>query len=442
MTITGPYRGMGSFILLWSGQAGSMLGSGITRFTFVFFAFRETGSATAVTLVALCAFLPRMLLSPIAGNLVDRLGDRLGLIIPDIGSALGMITALVLAVQGNLSFTAILVVASAVGAAEATQYPALSATVARMVEEDQYARADGLVSAARSGSDIGGPVIAGLLLVFPAGLQLAIAVDAVLSCVAVAVVLLIRIPARTRRESKQSTFWSDTTFGVRWIFSNPGLCRLAGLFFVVNLVGVLGQIIIQPMVLARSGGDATDLSLVLGAIGLGGVVGGLLMAAWGGPVDKIRGLLIGIMAVSAIGQMAFGASDSLWMWCVTGFMNGALVAIINACNQAVWQTNVPEAILGRVFGGFVFIAQLSVPLAIAFAGPAADHILEPWAQSDGSLARAWAGIVGEEPGTGMSALLVCAGLLGFLMALAGLISKPLRALHSPALDARPVPADS
>lgn len=59
------YRGMGPFLVLWSGQLVSLIGGGMTRFAFVFYAYQIGGGATEVTLVALASFLPRMVLSPI-----------------------------------------------------------------------------------------------------------------------------------------------------------------------------------------------------------------------------------------------------------------------------------------------------------------------------------------------------------------------------------------
>ncbi|SMY03033.1 Major Facilitator Superfamily protein [Brevibacterium antiquum] len=423
------YKGMRNFLLLWTGQVGDIVGNGVTRFVFVFFTFRETQSATAVTLVALFAFLPKLLLSPLAGSIVDRLGDRLGLVLSSFVSAIGIGIAFILALQGGLGIGPILAIAAVTGAVEALQYPALSAATAQMVKPEQYVRADGLISAAKSGSDVGGPALAGLLLALPHGLAWALGLDVVLSLVSVVIALLVPIPKRDTGMEAKFSFWKQTTSGVNWILKHPALRRLAGLFLVVNLVGVIGQVIIQPMVLSRTDGDATALSTVLAAIGAGGIAGGLLMASWGGPKNKVRGLLIGILAVSAIGQIAFGVTGTVLLWSIFGFLNGAIVVFINACNQAVWQTTVPKALLGRVFGGFVFIAQITVPFGIAFAGLAADYIFEPWARSGGALALLWSSVAGEGPGAGMSALLALAGAMGVVAAVMGLSSRPLRALQ-------------
>ena len=64
--------GMRGFTLIWLGQLVSLLGTGMTRFALTIWAYQETGSATTLALVAFFSFGPVVLLSPIAGALVDR----------------------------------------------------------------------------------------------------------------------------------------------------------------------------------------------------------------------------------------------------------------------------------------------------------------------------------------------------------------------------------
>ena len=277
------YRGMGPFLVLWSGQLVSLLGGGMTRFAFVFYAYQTGGGATEVTLVALASFLPRMVLSPSAGHVVDRIGDRASLLISEIGSGAAIFAAALAYFSGNLTLGFLYAAAAVAGSVEALQYPAFSAAVATLVRKDQLARADGLLGAARSGSDLAGPVLAGILVAVGGGLGIVFVVDALTSLVAVVTILRVAMPQRSPDSDPTDRvgFWQSSMFGVRWIAANDGLRQLAVLFFVVNLVGVLGQVILQPMVLARTGGDPYTLATVLAAVGLGGITGGLAVSAWG-----------------------------------------------------------------------------------------------------------------------------------------------------------------
>ena len=65
-------RGLRTFALVWLGQFVSLLGSGLTEFALGVFVFQRTGSTTQFALTVFFFALPRIVLSPLAGTLVDR----------------------------------------------------------------------------------------------------------------------------------------------------------------------------------------------------------------------------------------------------------------------------------------------------------------------------------------------------------------------------------
>ncbi len=69
-------RWAGRFFAIWSGQAPSLLGSSLVQFALVWWLTAQTGSATVLALATLFAMLPQVLLSPLAGTLVDRWNRR------------------------------------------------------------------------------------------------------------------------------------------------------------------------------------------------------------------------------------------------------------------------------------------------------------------------------------------------------------------------------
>ncbi len=79
---------MGVFLLIWSGQLLSTLGSGVTGFALGVWVFERTGSATQFSFVLLAATLPRILLSPIAGVVADRWDRRKLMMLSDTGAGL------------------------------------------------------------------------------------------------------------------------------------------------------------------------------------------------------------------------------------------------------------------------------------------------------------------------------------------------------------------
>jgi DHA3 family macrolide efflux protein-like MFS transporter len=79
-------RGMRVFAVVWLGQVVSVVGSGLTSFALGVWGFERTGSVTQFALLGLFAVLPRVLLSPLAGAIVDRWDRRAVMIVADAGA--------------------------------------------------------------------------------------------------------------------------------------------------------------------------------------------------------------------------------------------------------------------------------------------------------------------------------------------------------------------
>jgi DHA3 family macrolide efflux protein-like MFS transporter len=219
---------------------------------------------------------------------------------------------------------------------------------------------------------------------------------------------------------------ADTMEGLRYLFSQPSLRSLILVDFAANLVMVFGYAVVQPMVLARSGGDTAALASVMTSIGIGGICGGLLLGAWGGPKQRIRGTLLGIVGMCVTSQILMSAARDVVTWCAAMFVGALLVPVVNGTIQAILQTKVPPDRQGRVFGAVVFVSQISAPVAMVSSGLLADHVFEPPAARGTGLVGALQPLLGRGPGTGMATMLLIAGVCGTAVALWGLTNQPLR----------------
>src|SRR5690348_7987479 len=79
-------RGMTAFLAVWAGQVVSALGTGLSGSALGVWVYQRTGSATRFALITLMTTLPGILLSPIAGALVDRWDRRRAMILSNVGA--------------------------------------------------------------------------------------------------------------------------------------------------------------------------------------------------------------------------------------------------------------------------------------------------------------------------------------------------------------------
>jgi hypothetical protein len=152
-------------------------------------------------------------------------------------------------------------------------------------------------------------------------------------------------------------------------------------------------------------------------LGLGGLLGGLLLSAWGGPRRKVHGVLLGMAFNSLFESVLLGLGQNVYIWTASAFLGMLFVPLLNGSNQAIWQAKVAPDVQGRVFATRRLIAQISTPLAMLAVGPLADKIFEPAMQPGGALTWLFGNLVVVGPGAGMAVIFLLTGGLGILVSL-------------------------
>jgi DHA3 family macrolide efflux protein-like MFS transporter len=421
-------RGMTTFIAIWLSQAMSLLGSSMTGFGLSIWAWEKTGQATALALAAFFYAGATMLASPLAGALVDRWNRKLVMALSDLAAVSSTAVLLALLASGQLQIWHIFVANAFSGFFQAFQWPAYSAAVTMLVPKKHYARAGAMMSLAESAGFVLAPILAAILL-GAVGLAGVMAVDMVTAGLAVAVVLLMRVPQPGTSAAGlegRGSLWKESLYGFRYIFERPGLLGLQMIFFAGNLLDALAFTLLAPLVLSRTADDVLALGSVQSAVGVGALIGSLILSVWGGPRRRVHGVLLGWTLSALLGQLLFGLGRTPTFWAITGFALGFVSPVVNASNQAIWQAKVAPDVQGRVFSVRRLIAQVSAPLAMLVTGPLADQVFEPAMRGDSGLARVFGGLVGTGPGSGIALLFVFCGVLGVATSLAGYAFRQVR----------------
>ena len=427
MLRTQRLTGMTGFTIVWLGQLVSLLGTAMTQFALTIWAYKITGQATALALVGVFSFGPSVLLSPIAGALVDRWNRKLVMMLSDLGAGVATIAVLILYATGNLQIWHLYIAGAFEGIFQAFQFPAYSAAITMMLPKSQYVRASGLLSLAEAAAGIVAPILAGILLgvIDIDGVML---IDVATFVVAISLLLVVFIPEpETTEEGRagRGSLLDESLFGFRYILARPSLLGLQLVFLAINLIATFSTILLAPMILAHTNNSELALGGVRSAMGFGGLAGGLLLSTWGGPKRRIHGVLQGMLLGSAA-QIVIGIGRGVPTWAAGTFLMMLFIPIINGSNQAIWQAKVPADIQGRVFSVRRLIAQITAPLAMLLAGPLADYVFEPALQPGGAWVPLFGGLVGTGPGAGMSLMFILSGLGGVLVALGGYSFRRVR----------------
>ena len=420
-------RGMLAFLLVWIGQIVSVLGSSMTGFGLTIWMYQQTRSATAMGLMQVAFITPFLILSTIAGVMVDRYNRKLMMMVSDLAAGLSTIGLLILFATGHIQFWYLYIAQIINGIGNTFQWPAYSAAITTMVPKEQYGRANGLMSLQEAGPGVLAPLLAGALLPFIkiTGIMF---IDVATFIFAIGALLIVFVPQPEKTEEGQKgrgNFWKETLFGFRYIFSRPSLLGLQLVFFGGNFFAGISGAIFAAMILARTNSNSLIFGSVQTAGAIGGVVGGLLMGAWGGFKRRVQGVLAGHILVG-IFTVILGIATNLPLWIPCMVLFEITAVLINTSNQTIWQSKVAPDAQGRVFSARRQIAWFTNPITPIIGGTLADFVLEPAMKTHSGLANVFGPLFGHAPGAGMGLLYSMCGLGVILVGLTGYSIRPVR----------------
>jgi MFS family permease len=364
---------------------------------------------------------PFLVISPIAGVMVDRHNRKLMMMVSDLAAGVATIGILAFQYFGILEFWHLYFASVIFGLGMSFQWPAYSAAISTMVPKEQYGRANGMMSLVEAGPGVIAPILAGALLPI-IGLTGILFLDVATFLLAIGALLIVHVPQPQRTEEGQKESGSmlkEAAYGFKYIFQRPSLLGLQLIFFAGNLFSGIGFTVLAPMILARTDSNSLVFGSVQTAGAIGGLIGGVIMSAWGGFKRRVHGVLIGWIW-SGLAMSILGLVGGLPVWIAGMVLSMIIIPLVNGSNQAIWQSKVAPDIQGRVFSARRLIAWLTNPISPIIAGLLADYTLEPAMRAATSpLSSTFSWLVGTGPGSGMGLLLVFSGLFAAFIGLTG-----------------------
>lgn len=401
------------FLTVWVGQWLSWLGSSLSAFGLGVWVYERTGSPSQFAATVLAIALPRIVLAPLAGPLVDRWDRRRVLIGADLGAGLVTLGLALLLSSGQLEVWHVYLGVALGAACGIFQRPAYAASVALLVPSEQYGRANGLISLARSSADLAAPILAGYLMAI-SGLYSLLLIDLATFGAAVVTLLLVRFPPTPAPEaaSAEPGLFRAAWAGWDYLRQRPGLLGLLLYAGAGNFLGITTEILLTPYVLALSGPDT--LGWVMALAGGGLLAGGLLLSAWGGPRRRVRGVF-GFELVVCACTVLIGLTSAPGLIGAAVLICFAAIALSDGCATVLWQAQVAPALQGRVFALREMVSYAALPLGLVISAPLAEFVFEPLLQPGGSWADTVGRLIGTGPGKGIALVFVLAGLFNLLV---------------------------
>ena len=375
-------QSISQFFILWSGQAVSLLGSQLVQFALIWWLTQETKSATILAMASMVGLLPQVVLGPFIGALVDRWNRRQIMLVADSVVALASLVLAILFVSGNVLIWQVFLIMFIRSIGGGFHGPAMVASTSLMVPSEHLTRIQGLNQTMNGGLNIiSAPLGAILLELMP--IEGILGIDVITAIFAIVPLFFVSIPQPETSKGdgeSTSTVLEEVRIGFRYMLGFPGLMAIAIMAVLINMLLTPAFSLMPILVTDHFGGEVLHLGGIQSAMGVGVVLGGVVLGAWGGfkrrMLTSISGLLVLGLAVLTIGLIP---ASMFSVATVAMFFVGAMMPIVNGPIMAVLQVTVTPDMQGRVFTLLQSAAGAMSPVGLAIAGPIADWLgVQTW----------------------------------------------------------------
>ncbi|NJD60851.1 MAG: MFS transporter, partial [Anaerolineae bacterium] len=301
------------FFTIWTGQAFSLFGSQLVSFAVIWWLTQTTGSATILATASLVGLIPQVVLGPFTGTLVDRWNRRLIMILADSLIALATVGLAVLFALGHVQIWQVYILLFIRSVCGGFHWPAMQASTTLMVPKEHLTRIQGLNQMLQGGMSIASAPLGALLLaVLP--MQGILAIDVFTAMLAVIPLLFFQIPQPERNDlapeaNGRSSYWQDFKAGFRYVWGWPGLMLIGVMATVINFLLTPAFSLLPILVTKHYHGQAIQLASLESFMGIGFIVGGLLLSAWGGFKRRIMTCMLGLLG-TGVGCLVMGLLPS------------------------------------------------------------------------------------------------------------------------------------
>jgi MFS family permease len=361
--------------LFFAGQGISLIGTWMQQIAMIWLAYRLTHSAFLLGVVGFAGQIPTFLVAPFAGVLADRWNRHRTIVITQTLSLLQAATLALLVLTGTAGVRHLVVLAVVLGTINAFDMPARQSFIVQMIERKKdLANAIALNSAMVTATRLIGPSIAGLLIgAFGEGI--CFLVNAISYVAVIAALLAMRVAPPPARPANGRLI-DGLKEGIAYV---AGFAPVRNILLLLALIGFMGmpyQILMPIFAKDVLGGGAHTLGFLMGATGLGSLVGAVYLALR----KSIRGfgrIITAAAMVFGTGLVAFSLSHVVWLSLTLAFVAGLGMMTQMACSNTVIQTIVDDDKRGRVMSLFTMAFIGMAPFGSLFAGALASRIGAP-----------------------------------------------------------------
>jgi MFS family permease len=363
-----------NFQYFFSGQLISLIGTWMQTIAESWLVYRLTGSPWLLGIVRFMAQIPVFLLATVGGMVADRYNRHRVIIATQ---SISMVLALILAfltLTGRVHVWHVMVLATLLGVVNAFDLPARQAFLVDMVGKGDLMNAIALNSSIFNGARVIGPAVAGILVAW-IGEGWCFFANGISFIAVITGLLLMKLPAFQKAREHQP-FFENMAEGIRFVRTTTPIRALLLLIGLVSLVAVPYNVLMPIFADRVLHGGARALGVLMGAAGVGALLGALTLAAKKG----LKGLSRWVpMAAAGFGAclILFSLSRIYWLSVALLVPVGYGLMLQLSSTNTLIQAMVPDRLRGRTMAVYAMMFMGMAPIGALLAGALAAHIGAP-----------------------------------------------------------------
>ncbi|MFI7429425.1 MFS transporter [Micromonospora sp. NPDC049836] len=366
-----------NFLLLWSGQTVSEVGTRISGVAVPLLA-ADVLDATVfqISLLTVLAWLPYLIFSLPAGVLADRVDQRRLMIGCDLGRAVLLTSVPVVALAGHLNLAFLYAVVGLSGVLTVAFTVAYRSTLPRLVPADRLVDGNAKLVTSQQGAELAGPTVSGVLIGLVGAARTFVTTGLAFVVSAVTLLLIRTAPESAPAAGGRVTLRAALGEGLGFIRREPILVKLLGTTSAANFFVMAASSIEVPFLRRELHAAPVVVGLVFSAGAVGGVVAGALAARVARRLGTARVIWV---AMAAPGPLYLLIPLARPGWGVLLFAAGyaafsANTVLFNVAAVSYRQRVTPAGLLGRVNAAFLWICYGVIPLGALLGGALASHL--------------------------------------------------------------------
>ena len=409
------------FLILWSTQSMSQLGSSITAFALTLWLYEKTGSSLSTAALTICSYAPYVMMSIFAGALTDRFDKKKTMLICDVLAVTCTIAVYLLYRTEHLMVWHLYALNAVSGLMNTVQQPASEVAMTLIVPGKYYQKTSALRSLSRSLISVLNPLIATALYSF-AGLSGVVAVDVGSFMIAfVALQFFVKIP-ESRGEKKESVLLLAKG-GIEFLKKTPMIMTLLLFMAGINLVSSAFDATLPGYVIPNPKGGQAILGIVTSCSGVAMIIGSLIASYLPKPKDRVKVVYLTMLFAMGTENFIMAFAREPMLWCIGQVIGWILVPVMSTNLEVILRNSIPVELQGRVYACRNTLQFFTIPIGLFLGGFMVDDVCEPFMvrYGDSLILKT---LFGAGKGSGAALMMFILGISGSLICI--LMGRKLR----------------